>query len=307
MAPGQARSKTQEREVLMSLKGFSVPLSPEGRASLTPTPPWHYAGDILAIDFAADPAAVAAVLPPGLEPDPQDPGGCVAFFVAWQYASEGGQEYLDPARSQYNELLLLVNATYRGGSGAGGATGAGRAASAAEAPSLAAGTAVHTCPYIYVDKDTSMARGWIQGWPKKFGEVHTTRAFPLPSKAAPRLEPGGRFGGTLAANGRRLAEAVVELEAVSDDPVYLGKRPVVNMRYFPQLAGGGKARPPVYELVRSVMSGVRRTEIWEGAATLGFFAAPDNELDALQPLEVRRGYRYSMTMTIEDLEVLEAL
>ncbi len=70
-----------------------------------------------------------------------------------------------------------------------------------------------TCPYIYVDKDTSMARGWIQGWPKKFGEVHTTRAFPLKSHAAPRAEAGGRFGGTLAANGRRLAEAVVELES----------------------------------------------------------------------------------------------
>ena len=266
----------------MSLKGFSVPLSPKGRASLTPMPPWHYAGDVLVVDFAADAAAVAAVLPPGLEPDAQDPGGCVAFFVAWQYASEGGEEYLDPARSQYNELLLLVNATY-------------------------GGTRVQTCPYIYVDKDTSMARGWIQGWPKKFGEVYTTRASPLPSKAAPQVAPGGRFGGTLAANGRRLADAVVELERLSDDPVYLGKRPVVNMRYFPQLAGGGLAHPPVWELVRSVMSGVQRTEVWEGSASLDFFAAPDNELDALRPVTVRRGYRYSMTMTIEDLEVLRTL
>jgi hypothetical protein len=87
------------QEVLVPLKGFSVPLSPEGRASLTPVPPWHYAGEVLAIDFVADPAAVQAVLPPHLERDPRDPGGCVAFFVAWQYASECGDEYLDPARS----------------------------------------------------------------------------------------------------------------------------------------------------------------------------------------------------------------
>jgi hypothetical protein len=284
----------------MPLKGFSVPLSPEGRTSLTPLPPWHYVGDILAVDFAAAPAAVAAVLPPGLEPDPQDPGGCVAFFIAWQYASEGGEEYLDPARSQYNELLLLVNGVYRG---------AGAADGAAPSPGALrlAGQRVQTCPYIYVDRDTSMARGWIQGWPKKFGEVHTTRAFPLASKAGRPVGAGARFGGTLAANGRRLAEAVVELEKVSNDPVYLGKRPVVNMRYFPQLAGGGAARPPVWELVRSIMSGVQRTEVWEGSATLDFFAAPDNELDALQPVEVRRGYRYSMAMTIEDLEVLETV
>jgi hypothetical protein len=53
----------------MALQGFSVPLSPEGRASLTCTPPWHYAGDLLVVDFAADPAAVQAVLPPRLELD----------------------------------------------------------------------------------------------------------------------------------------------------------------------------------------------------------------------------------------------
>ncbi len=294
----------------MPLKGFSVPLSPEGRASLTPVPPWHYVGDILAVDFAAHPAAVAALLPPGLEPDPEDPGGCVAFFVSWQYASDAGDEYLDPARSQYNELLLLVNAVYRGGASAaaGAGIGAGPAGGAAGAGAAAlAGRRVQTCPYIYVDKDTSMARGWIQGWPKKFGEVHTTRAFPLTCKAGGPVAPGARFGGTLAANGRRLAEAVVELEGVSADPVYLGKRPVVNMRYFPQLAGRATAPAPVWELVRSIMSGVQRTDVWEGSATLRFFPAPDNELDALQPLEVRRGYRYSMAMTIEDLEVLETV
>jgi acetoacetate decarboxylase len=288
----------------MPLRGFSVPLSPEGRASLTPPPPWHYVGDTLAVDFAAEPAAVAAVLPPGLEPDPRDPGGCVAFFIAWQYASESGEEYLDPARSQYNELLLLVNGVYRGAGAAAGAVAGGAATPVAR---QLAGRPVQTCPYIYVDRDTSMARGWIQGWPKKFGEVHTTRAFPLACAAGGPVGPGAKFGGTLAANGRRLAEAVVELEKVSDDPVYLGKRPVVNMRYFPQLAGGGAARPPVWELVRSKMSGVQRTEVWEGPATLDFFAAPDNELDALQPVEVRRGYRYTMAMTIEDLEVLETL
>ena len=266
----------------MPLQGFSVPLSPEGRASLTCLPPWHYAGDLLLVDFAAEPAAVAAVLPPALQPDPSDPGGCVAVFVAWQYASDTGEEYLDPARSQYNEFILLVNALYRG-------------------------DAVHTCPYIYVDKDTSMARGWIQGWPKKGGEIHTTRAFPLPSKAAPQLEQGGRFGGTLAANGRRLAEAVIQLDKVATDPMYFGRRPLVNMRYFPQLAGGGRANPPVCELVRSLLSNAERTEIWEGTADLSFFAAPDNELDVFRPTQVRRGYRYSLTMSIADLEVLEVL
>lgn len=34
---------------------------------------------------------------------------------------------------------------------------------------------------------------------------------------------------------------------------------------------------------------------------------PVCELDAFRLVAVRRGYRYGMTMTIDDLEVLEAL
>ncbi len=94
---------------------------------------------------------------------------------------------------------------------------------------------------------------------------------------------------------------------MSEDPVYFGRRPAVNMRYFPQLAGGGRQKPPVCELVRSILSGAERTEVWEGAADIRFYAAPDNELDAFQPREVRRGYRYSLAMSIDDLEVLEQL
>jgi acetoacetate decarboxylase len=264
------------------MKGFSVPLSPEGRAGLTPPPPWFYVGNLLAVDYWAAPDAVAAILPPGLEPDPDDPGRCGAFFADWQYASARGDEPLDPVRSQYHEFILLVNARYRGES-------------------------VSTCPYIYVDKDVSLARGWIQGWPKKLGTVHTTRVFGLESPAAPLVEPGGAFGGTLSVNGRRLAEAMVRLEAVSADPLLLGARPVVNVRHFPRLSAGLHDKPAVHELVRSVLSDARRSQVWEGAAELRYYDAPDQELAALQPVRVGRGYRYTTAFRVDDLIVLENL
>jgi acetoacetate decarboxylase len=262
--------------------GFSVPLSPEGRASLTPPPPWFYAGNILLIDYETDREAVARVLPPGLVPDPDDPGGALALFVDWHYASVGGGETTDPVRSQYHEFLLLVNAFHDG-------------------------TRVQTCPYIYVDRDTSMARGWIQGWPKKLGEVHTTRPFPLPSPAAPQVAAGGLFAASLSANGRRLAEATVTLDRVSTDPMFLGKRPVLNVRHFPRLTAGRHDEPAVHELVRSILSGAKMTEVWEGAATLNLLPAPDAELDALAPRRVRRGYRYSTAFQVDDLEVITDL
>src|SRR5205085_6118473 len=95
-------------------RGYSPPLSPTGSASLVPSPPWHYVGDFLVIEYWADPAAVAAVLPPGLSPFADDPGRCAALFVDWQSCSDGGGELLDPARSQYKEFFIVVNATLGG-------------------------------------------------------------------------------------------------------------------------------------------------------------------------------------------------
>ena len=75
--------------------GYSLPLSPQGTASLVPAPPWHYVGDFLVIEYWADPAAVAAVLPEGLEPFGDDPGRAAALFVDWQSCSDSGAELLE--------------------------------------------------------------------------------------------------------------------------------------------------------------------------------------------------------------------
>lgn len=263
------------------MQGFSVPLSPEGRAGLTPAPPWFFVGNILAVNYRADPDAVAAVLPPGLEPDPQDPGGCVICFADWQYTSSR-DEVADPVRSQYSECLLLVNGCYEG-------------------------QPVHTCPYIYVSRDVSMGRGWIQGWPKKLGSIHTTRTFPLASPAASPVAPGGRFAASLAVNDRRLAEASVTLQDIASDPVIFSSRPVLNVRYFPRLTAGQHDRPAVHELVRSRTTDFTRTEVWAGDATLAIFDAPDEEVAALAPVHVRRGYRYACAFEVSDLDILQDL
>jgi Acetoacetate decarboxylase (ADC) len=84
--------------------------------------------------------------------------------------------------------------------------------------------------------------------------------------------------------------------------VFLGRRPVINVRHFPRLSAGQHDKPAVHELVRSRLSGATRTEVWEGAATLSYYPAPDAELDALAPQQVRRGYRYSTAFQIDDLE-----
>jgi hypothetical protein len=47
------------------LKGFSAPLTPQGKSALT-LPPWHYSSDCIAYEYWTHPEAIAVLLPPGL-------------------------------------------------------------------------------------------------------------------------------------------------------------------------------------------------------------------------------------------------
>ena len=167
------------------LKGFTVPKSPFGQAALTPPPPWHYAGDAVGVEFWTDPEATAATLPNGLSRDPKSNGRAAMMFLDWQFTAQD-DEYLDPARYQYREALILVHAMYR------------------DVP-------VMWCPYIYVDNDAALACGWTQGFPKKMGSIFQTRSFAVAGPAAAPVASGSRFGASLSAHGQRLAEACVTL------------------------------------------------------------------------------------------------
>jgi acetoacetate decarboxylase len=264
------------------LRGYSLPRSPEGRASLVPRPPWHYAGDFLVLEFWADPDAVAAVLPQGLEPNSDDPGRAAALFVDWQSCTGSREELLDPARSQYKEFFVVVNA-------------------------LLDGELVTTCPYIWVDRDFSLVRGWIQGFPKKLGSVWITRAFGLECLADPGLGPGAVFAGTAAANDRRIAQGSVTLERISEAGPTHNDPPLVNVRHFPRLAAGRHDEPAVHELVRARSRDRVIGPIWEGAAELELFPAPGEEHDRLAPVRMGKGFRFSFGYTVDDLATVREL
>ena len=162
------------------LEGYSLPQTETGRSSLVPPPPWHYSGDFLIVEYRAEPEAARALLPPELDPGP-DIGAAAAIFVDWQSCSDSFEELLDPVRAQYKEFFVVLSAEHRG-------------------------EAVTRCPFMWVDQGMPLVRGLIQGFPKKPGSIWMTKPVTV-GKAGPRLAPGGRFGATLAAADRRLAEA----------------------------------------------------------------------------------------------------
>jgi acetoacetate decarboxylase len=259
----------------MPPRGYTAPLSPDGRAGIVPPPPWHYSGDFLIVEYRADPAAVAALLPPELDPAEEEPGAVAAIFADWQSCSDDGHELIDPIQSQYREFFLVVACRYEG-----------RPAS--------------RCVYIWVDKDFAMYRGWIQGFPKKLGSIHMTRIFDA-GRATPRVEAGARFGATCAANDRQIARAVVTLRRVSETGPTVNDPPMHNTRHFPAYSG---LRPDVFELVRAGGRDRDASEIWEGDAELRLYDDTLEDLAAIAPLEVGKGFRFSFGYTVEGGEVL---
>jgi Acetoacetate decarboxylase (ADC) len=265
----------------MTLRGYSAPRTPSGEAGLVPSPPWHYAADFLVVDYWADPETVVSLLPAGLEPHP-DPGRCAAVFADWQSCSDGGEELLDPVRGHYREFFVVANA-------------------------LLEGEEVTTCVFIWVNQDFALARGWIQGFPKKLGTIWMTRTFGLDCPADPGVRPGSRFGATCSARGRAIAAATVTLEKVSEEGPRHNAPPMVNVRHFPRLAQGRHDDPQVHELVRAVSRDRVSSEIWEGAATLELTPAPGEEHDLLAPQRIGPGYRFSFGYTVDDLETVREL
>src|SRR5437773_8354624 len=262
------------------LRGYTTPRTPLGISSLAPTPPWHYVSTSLAIEFHADPQKVASFLPADLVPSGD--GRCAVYFAEWQFATDDGEEQLDPVRSQYKEAIFLIAAEYRGES-------------------------VAYCPFIFVDQDISLMRGLIQGWPKQFGMVWMTRATTLSSKAAPREAAGGKFGATLSVRDHRVVEGLVTLREVTDrhpSPTFARG---VNVRYFPELAAGKHDQPAVHELVQLKSRDVQFSPIWTGEAVLRIVDHPQLELGELAPVSVGAGFRFSFAFTVDDVVRLEAL
>ncbi len=251
------------------LVGYTLPLTRTGRSSLVPPPPWHYSGDFLVIEYRADPAAAEALLPPELEAD-ETIGAAAAIFADWQTCSDSGDELLDPVRAQYKEFFVVLACRYRG-------------------------EPVTRCPFMWVDRAMPLVRGHVQGFPKKAGSIWITRPVAV-GRAGPRLAAGGRFGATLAASDRRLVEATLTLSSLSEEGPTVNSPPLFNTRFFPAWDPDSE---PLHE---HVWAGGRDREvspIWEGEPTLRFFDSPVDELAALAPVALGRGFWFSFGYTVD--------
>src|SRR5258708_3322262 len=88
-------------------------------------------------------------------------------------------------------------------------------------------------------------RGWIPGYPRKFGAVHQTRTFAAASPASAPLAHDSRFTACMSAHDRLLVQARVTLRERVERLVGLLDRRIVGRRYFPRLSAGMHDKPAV--------------------------------------------------------------
>src|SRR5580658_7528485 len=105
---GRGRRSALVRDEGRGVQGFWYPRTATGQSSLLPTPPWHYSGDLLTVEYRTDPARVAELLPAPLSLAPEDPGAVALIWADWQSCGDDGAELLDPVRAQYKECFAVV-------------------------------------------------------------------------------------------------------------------------------------------------------------------------------------------------------
>ena len=255
----------------MDLKGFLFPRTSTGRSSLLPTPPWHYSGDLLTVEYRADPSAVARLLPHGHRPpyDDEDPGAVAFIWADWQSCSDSFAEIDDPVRLQYKEAFVVVRCRWND-------------------------QLWSRCVYIWVDKDYAVARGTSRAIRRSSGR--STR--PGRSRWVERARgsaPGGRFGATLAAYDRRLAQATLTLDGPAETNGFVNSLPMLHNRWLPRIECDGT--DTVNELVTMRGIDVELGPVWHGEATLELFDSPVEELLDLAPREMLGGYWRSVGTT----------
>jgi acetoacetate decarboxylase len=258
------------------LKGYTLPLSPKGIAPVIDPPPWYYGGDVLHLAFQTDKARARQLVPAPLELGP-NPGEGAVWFVEWVSCSEARPDlaFVNPERASYRECIVMLKCHYKGVPG-------------------------YYVPYIWVDNDFTLIRGFIQGFPKKLARVFITRLHELNPKVG-----GKRVGAKIKGICEAHAERIVEGSMVFTRQAEPSEIPPVKfylLRHFPDIENSDK--PLVKELSTSIVADAKIANVWAGDSSVKFMDSAFEEVADLGPVKAKGALYFSMGITITGGQVL---
>jgi len=255
----------------MGIRGFTNPLSPNGRAELVEALPHHISADAIRVLFRAGDDVARRYLPEGLEPVEGGLGYAYVADMLKVSAHEPDQAFTNPERTQYSEGILGFYCR-RGD------------------------TFGRFSAFIWVTEDWSMFFGQLMGWPKKIGEVRRTRLHRV-NPGMSDYGPGAQLSGRVHRQGRMLFELGVEVERAVEPlemPAY-GDRGFM-VRYFPSI---GPELPAIHQLLSLKLQSVKTADVFTGRPSLTIGSSDNEDLEDLGNVELVSGWAFKQGWTTD--------
>jgi acetoacetate decarboxylase len=223
---------------------------------------------MLAVDYTADPEAVAAFAPEGFTPTGD--GACTAVACDWASAADSDARLLaDPELGQYHEVFIVLHGSFNGAP-------AGRV------------------PFIWVDSEISLLRGLIQGFPKQLAAIHMTRPVTV-GHGGRHLQRGSALRAHATSRGTRLIDLTVHLVEPTAHLPQVVLVPFVHTRLWPTLEA---SRPGVHELTTATITDPHIGTVWQGDGQLSLCPSDAHELGALAPVETGTAWALQLGFTV---------
>ncbi|MFI5421631.1 MAG: acetoacetate decarboxylase family protein [Nitrososphaerales archaeon] len=263
------------------MKPYSHFLTPSGKAAIAQAPPYHYGADYLPMYFRSNPQKLQQFLPDQLRVTDGSAVAYVSDFVCTASEEDLGAPYSDPAQSSYREAAIGIRCSYRGTPGI-------------------------YYPFMWVDRDWSLIRGWSLGYAKKVADdIRMTRLHKL-TPHVPYFGPGVKLSGYCTRHGDRLLSISMEIKRKASSKDLISSPHVYAFRHFPVNTEG---QTEVRELVEVEKENTRigDEEMWYGEGELRLGNSPNEELEEIDPILPLYAVYYQIGFTNTGAKVLEKI
>lgn len=258
---------------MVVFQAYTHPLTESGRSSIVPPGPYHYGVEGIAVHLRIDRDRAQKLLPNFLRSTDE------AWIYVADFVTVHGDNvdwiYRIPDMTQYREAAIALKVIYNGKN-------------------------YNHFPFMWVDKDWALIRGWLNGYPKKIAEITLTKINPA-NPALKEIEKGTKLGGYCSRQGRRLITLIVELEEETKELPTKNFGPTLTHRHFPQTH---ETQQKISETLEIIRTNNKLTKAWKGKGEIEIGHGENDEVELIEIKETLGGYYYINGFTIEGGRVI---
>jgi acetoacetate decarboxylase len=252
---------------------FTLPPTNSGKSQIVFQPPWYYGVTYIGAHVKFTKESAEKVIPRFLSTD----GEGWVYIAEFISTSEDNWDYMyqDPDLVQYMEGAIGLKVNFEGKN-------------------------YLYFPFMWVDKDWALVRGWLDGYPKKIAKIAMTKLHHLLPKYN-KPERGLKMGGYAVRGGGVMFRMQVELEERTESLPLKNFGPFLNIRRFPSR---GEGEVDLYEIVSRVRDETKYGEIWKGKGNVELGGYVNDEVNLLEIERTIGGYHYTLYFKVTTTQLI---